>query len=46
MSSFFSMFYEGSWTYTLEPFCISAPIFYTIINKNHGIRYLKKDQTT
>lgn len=33
ISSLISMFYEGSWTYTLLPFCISAPIFYAALNK-------------
>lgn len=28
ISAFISLFYEGSWTYTILPFCISAPIFY------------------
>ncbi len=28
ISSLISLFYEGSWTYTIIPFCISAPIFY------------------
>lgn len=28
ISSLISLFYEGSWTYTIIPFCISAPMFY------------------
>lgn len=28
ISSLVSLLYEGSWTYTITPFCISAPIFY------------------
>lgn len=28
ISSLISLFFEGSWTYTIQPFCISAPIFY------------------
>lgn len=28
MSSLISLLFEGSWTYTILPFCISAPIFY------------------
>ena len=28
VSSLISLFYEGSWTYTIIPFCISAPMFY------------------
>lgn len=28
ISALISLFYEGSWTYTIIPFCISAPIFY------------------
>lgn len=28
ISALISLFYEGSWTYTILPFCISAPIFY------------------
>lgn len=31
ISSLVSMFYEGSWTYTLLPFCISAPIYYAAL---------------
>lgn len=27
-----TFFYEGSWTYTVLPFCVSAPLFY-IVNK-------------
>lgn len=34
LSAFISLFYEGSWTYALEPFCISAPIFYIAQSKN------------
>lgn len=36
ISAFISLFYEGSWTYTIEPFCISAPIFYIAQSKNNG----------
>ncbi len=28
ISSLLSLFYEGSWTYTISPFFISAPLFY------------------
>ncbi len=28
MSALISLFFEGSWTYTIQPFCLSAPIFY------------------
>lgn len=28
ISALISLLYEGSWTYTILPFCISAPIFY------------------
>lgn len=28
VSALISLLYEGSWTYTILPFCISAPIFY------------------
>ena len=34
ISSLVSMFYEGSWTYTLLPFCISAPIYYAALNSS------------
>ena len=29
LSSLISLVYEGSWTYTILPFCISAPIFFS-----------------
>lgn len=32
ISALISLFYEGSWTYTIGPFCISAPIFYAAIH--------------
>ncbi len=32
ISALFSLLYEGSWTYTILPFCISAPIFYSAKN--------------
>lgn len=31
-SSLLSLFFEGSWTYTIDPFCIAAPIFYAANN--------------
>lgn len=33
ISAFISLFYEGSWGYTLIPFCISTPIFYIALSK-------------
>lgn len=41
LSSLISMFYAGSWTYTIYPFCISAPIFY-IATHSTNTRYLKE----
>jgi len=38
ISAFISLFYEGSWTYALEPFCISAPIFYIALKKTNGLQ--------
>ena len=34
VSSLVSLFYAGSWTYTILPFCISAPIFYTVTHRS------------
>lgn len=35
ISSLASLFYAGGWTYTIIPFCISAPIFYTVAHTSH-----------
>ena len=38
VSSFVSLLYEGSWTYTLYPVCISAPLFYLLSdNRNEFV---------
>lgn len=37
ISSFISLLYEGSWTYTLLPVCISAPMFYLLSNNKNEI---------
>ncbi len=34
ISHLISLIYAGSWTYTIDPFCISAPIFYATM-KHH-----------
>lgn len=40
VSSLISLFYAGGWTYTIIPFCISAPIFYTVIHSNNSKKRL------
>lgn len=37
VSSFISLLYEGSWTYTLAPVCTSAPLFYLLSNNEEEI---------
>ena len=35
ISTLASMFYAGSWTYAIVPFCISAPIFYIVTRRSN-----------
>ena len=37
ISSIVSLLYEGSWTYTIDPVCISAPLFYLLSNNENEI---------
>lgn len=37
ISSFVSMLYEGSWTYTIISVCTSAPLFYLLSNNKNEI---------
>ena len=39
ISSLISLLYEGSWTYTILPFCISAPIFYVATHTGNSESY-------
>ncbi len=42
LSALISLFFEGSWTYTIEPLCISAPIFYVALNKKYENKTYRK----